>query len=128
MHWTSSFRKCRTPGQSLRSFQNELNADGVSQGTGKGFSGNINVDNFKGPIEFHADTLGVGGGGASGITFNYDGKTFNQCDCQDDSKGLTGIQACRCEFDCPRIEIFAPCEEGQVLGKDCFPPLQKPPQ
>ncbi|KAH8809633.1 hypothetical protein DL96DRAFT_1821880 [Flagelloscypha sp. PMI_526] len=68
-------------------------------GIGNGFGGPINVEGFSAPIDFFAQT--IGGAEVTGIKFNFLGKEFTDCDCEDDSSGLTGRVACRCEFDCP---------------------------
>ncbi|KAH8802293.1 hypothetical protein DL96DRAFT_765216 [Flagelloscypha sp. PMI_526] len=68
-------------------------------GTGKGFGGPINVEGFAESIDFFAQTIGPAE--ITGIKFKFLGKEFTDCDCQDDSSGLTGKTACRCEFDCP---------------------------
>ncbi|KAH8823206.1 hypothetical protein DL96DRAFT_1818962 [Flagelloscypha sp. PMI_526] len=68
-------------------------------GAAKGFGGPIKVEGFAGPIDFFAQEIGIGS--IAGIKFTFLGKDFNACDCQDDSSGLTGKIACRCEFDCP---------------------------
>lgn len=67
-------------------------------GTGKGFGGDLKVKGWKEPIKFHATTIGPADIG--GISFTFKGRKFKKCDCQNDSHGLTGKRACRCEFDC----------------------------
>ncbi|KAH8832495.1 hypothetical protein DL96DRAFT_1676921 [Flagelloscypha sp. PMI_526] len=74
-------------------------------GAGKGFHGPINVEGFSESIDFFAQSIGAGA--ISGIRFKYLGKEFNSCDCEDDSSGVTGKTACRCEFDCPPGPPFA---------------------
>lgn len=82
------------------------------QGTAKGFGGNINVVGLDGPIQFTAATLGLALG-STGISFKFQGKEFSDCDCQDDSSGVTGKEACRCEFDCP------PAPASGIISGQC---------
>ncbi|KAH8832496.1 hypothetical protein DL96DRAFT_1704558 [Flagelloscypha sp. PMI_526] len=111
---TDSLISIPTPGKEAGFETNESNGQSVFDsgcfrktsrsgveplGAGNGFGGPINVDGFGGPIDFFAQTIGPSG--ISGIKFNFLGKEFTDCDCQDDSSGLTGKTACRCEFDCP---------------------------
>ncbi|KAH8824251.1 hypothetical protein DL96DRAFT_202912 [Flagelloscypha sp. PMI_526] len=80
-------------------FRQKSQASVEPLGAGNGFGGPINVEGFAGPIDFFAQEIGPGG--IAGIKFTFLGKEFTDCDCQDDSSGLTGKTACRCEFDCP---------------------------